>query len=184
MTKLPAKDQTSRRAALRLFAAAPALAILPAAIAAAAECDPVFAAIERHRAAWRAFSDACELTDEPLAKEQGREVTEADEAVYEAANKAEKDAMADLLSLAPVTIEHRNRALHADIDSKEERAHSAPLSISSAICSWSSATRRACAASGLRITTPGNFAPAGLEPSAAFPRCASARFLSAATAPA
>ena len=74
-----------RRAALRLFAGAPALAILPAAMS-AAPVDPIFAAIERHRLAWAAFDASCERTDSVLARNQGHEVTQADEDARDEAN--------------------------------------------------------------------------------------------------
>ena len=46
---MPAEGQKTRRALIRLFGAAPAFAVLPAA-AAASPVDPIFAAIERQ---WR-----------------------------------------------------------------------------------------------------------------------------------
>ena len=66
--------------------------------------DPVFAAIERHKEAWRAFDVACDMADGPLADEQGREVTEADEAAYEACNAAEQEAKAAFLATPPITV--------------------------------------------------------------------------------
>jgi hypothetical protein len=78
--------------------------MLPAAaIAASSDVDPIFAAIERHREAWRAFSAACDLTDSVLAEEQGREVTKADKAAYEAYN-AEQEALAALFATPPITL--------------------------------------------------------------------------------
>jgi len=73
------------------------------AVGTAAAVDPIFAAIDRHKTAWRAFSDACGLTDEVLAEEEGREVTEADEAAHEAAEEAERDAFYEAIGMAPVT---------------------------------------------------------------------------------
>lgn len=49
---MPADGRKTRRAALALFAI-PAFAVLPASSA-----DPVFAAIERHRAQWSAYVEA------------------------------------------------------------------------------------------------------------------------------
>jgi hypothetical protein len=95
----------SRRAALGLFASASAVAILPAAARAASlEIDPIFAAIKRHHAAWRAFDVACSRTDSVLAEQEGREITEADEAADAAANSAEQRAFEALLTLPPVTV--------------------------------------------------------------------------------
>jgi non-ribosomal peptide synthetase component F len=93
----------SRRAALSALASVPALAILPVAAMAAAPVDPVFAAIERHRAAWAAFDATCGRTDEVTAQEEGRAVTEADHDAYEAANAVEAAALEELLA-APTTI--------------------------------------------------------------------------------
>ncbi len=83
----------SRRAMLAGLAAAPVAAI----------DDPIFAAIDRHKDAWRSFLPACNLTDEVLAEQQGREVTEADEAVYEAAGDAEIEALEALIETPPTT---------------------------------------------------------------------------------
>jgi hypothetical protein len=62
-----------RRDALGLFASAAALALLPAA-AIASGANPIFAAIDRHKVAARAFDAACALTDEVTADAQGRTV--------------------------------------------------------------------------------------------------------------
>ena len=91
----------NRRAAL-----AGALAALPGLACgalAAPVADPVFAAIERHRGAWRRFEATCPLVDEVLAESEGRTVTAADEAEYEAANDAETVLLLALLSTAPQT---------------------------------------------------------------------------------
>ena len=72
----------SAKPSRRLFlAAGPASAVFAALGAAAAipALDPVFAAIERHKAAWDAYGLICYRTDGVLAKRQGREVTQADE---------------------------------------------------------------------------------------------------------
>lgn len=87
----------SRRSALvASLSAVPAFAgmaiIARPSLASAGNSDPVFAAIERHKAAWRAFGVACDLTDTVRAEKEDRVVTEADEAVYEAANEAEREA--------------------------------------------------------------------------------------------
>ena len=94
----------SRRAALSLFAAAPAVAILGgAAIASSAGPDPVFSAIERHKEAHRAFEEAIRRTDEVAAEQQGREITQAERDADAAASAAESEALDALLELPPVT---------------------------------------------------------------------------------
>jgi len=95
----------SRRAALAgALRAVPALAgaaaVAGVSMASAANPDPIFAAIERHKKAWRVFSDCCDLTDNVAAENEGRIVTEADEAAYEAANDAEYEAR-DVLFQTP-----------------------------------------------------------------------------------
>src|SRR5450432_1147227 len=51
--------------------------------------------------AWRAFGPACSRTDDVVARNEGREVTEADEAAYVAANAAEESAFEALITLPP-----------------------------------------------------------------------------------
>ena len=92
MTHASSVSKPSRRAMLAGLAAAP-VAGLPAIAGVVAGDDPIFAAIERHKAAWSAFLPTCDLTDEVLAKQQGRDVTEADEAIHEAASYAETEAL-------------------------------------------------------------------------------------------
>ena len=95
----------SRRAALGLFAGAGALAIAPAvAIAATNEPDPIFAAIERHKEAWQAFSAACDPTDEISADQEGRAITEDDEAAWDASEEAEREAFYEAIGTAPITV--------------------------------------------------------------------------------
>lgn len=98
----------------RLFiAAGPASAVFAALGVAAAipVLDPVFAAIERHKSAWDAFDAACSLTDNALARQQGREVTKADEAAFERANVAEQEALDGLMSTSPTTLAGMRAAL-------------------------------------------------------------------------
>src|ERR1700722_13098001 len=103
----------SRRAALPLFASASALAVMPAvAQAASLEVDPIFAAIKRHHEAWRAFGATCSRTDNAVARDEGREVTEADQAAWTAANEAEKEAFEALITLSPVTKPALRAAVH------------------------------------------------------------------------
>jgi hypothetical protein len=107
----------SRRAAIGLFAGSAAFAVTPlGAIAGGLEVDPIFAAIKRHNAAWKAFGDTCPRIDEVIARNEGREVTDADEAAYEAANQYEEDAFEALITLPPVTLPGFRAAVHYFIE--------------------------------------------------------------------
>jgi hypothetical protein len=107
-----ATSTIGRRAALRFVAGAPALAATAAMAAAAgipaahgiSQIDPIFAAIERHKGAWEAFGATCSRTDHVLAEQEGREVTEADEAAWRAANELEEDVFEALVTLPPVNV--------------------------------------------------------------------------------
>jgi hypothetical protein len=92
----------SRRALAAGLALAP-VAGLPALAGAVSADDPVFVAIELHKAAHRAFEDACILTDEVVAEKEGREVTEAEEALRSRCSIAEDQARLDLAHTAPTT---------------------------------------------------------------------------------
>ena len=81
------------------------------AVLATAEADPVFPAIEAHRAAWAAFDAANDRADEPLAREQGRTVTPADAQACEDADAAERAAMVALQEASPATIAGLKAAL-------------------------------------------------------------------------
>ena len=99
----------TRRAALSgALAAIPALAgaaiVATPSLALAANPDPIFAAIEWHREAWRIFDATCGLTDNVVADREGREVTPDDEAAYEAANDAEEAALANMCETPPQTV--------------------------------------------------------------------------------
>lgn len=94
----------SRRVFLAAGPAASVFAILGAAARAEAlSFDPIFSAIERHRNAWKAFEAVCQITDEILAKRQGRAVTQEDEDAYEAARAAEESDLDNLLATVPTT---------------------------------------------------------------------------------
>jgi hypothetical protein len=111
----------SRRAALGLFASASVLAVTPAvAQVASLEVDPIFAAIKRHHEAWRAFGATCRRTDSVVARNEGREVTEADEAAWTAANDAEEEVFEALITLSPVTIPGLRAAVHYFIEFETE----------------------------------------------------------------
>ena len=66
--------------------------------------DPVFEAIDLHRAAWCAQMATMDLADGPLAREQGRTVTPADVETNERADRLEREAMATLKQIAPMTM--------------------------------------------------------------------------------
>lgn len=91
----------SRRGALRMLGAAPALAVIPAVMVA----DPAFAAIDRHRTARAAFNVECGRFDDI------DEPTDTDEDAYEAANLAESHALADLANTRPTTAKGAMAAL-------------------------------------------------------------------------
>jgi hypothetical protein len=95
----------SRRAVLGAIVAASAVASVPAAssIASASAADPVFAAIERHEKARAALCKVCGLTDEATARNEGRQITEADEAIVQAADNAEELALLAVVGTMPQT---------------------------------------------------------------------------------
>ncbi len=94
----------NRRAALGALAGLPALALVTAPAAALAKgFDPIHAAIERHKQALAAFTEAIKRTDSVAARNEGREVTEAEEAAEEATSAAEQDALDALLDTEPTT---------------------------------------------------------------------------------
>ena len=65
--------------------------------------DPVFDAIERHRAAYARHVTACGRSDKIKAREEGRTVTKADEREHDAADHAEREALIALFSTSPQT---------------------------------------------------------------------------------
>jgi hypothetical protein len=101
----PIDDDPSRRRFLAAGSAVTVFASLRGAIAQAEVRgrDPIFAAIERHKETEIRFCAACKLTDEVAAEEEGRVVTSADEAEYEAASAASESALAALLATPPAT---------------------------------------------------------------------------------
>jgi hypothetical protein len=112
----------------RLFLAAGTAAAVCATLKSAAglEVDPIFAAIKRHNEAWRAFGDACPRIDDIVAENEGREVTEADEEAYEAANDAEEEAFEALITLPPVTIAGMRAAMRYFIEFETDGIQGAP----------------------------------------------------------
>ena len=91
----------------RLFlAAGPASAVFGALALSAAlpSVDPIFAAIERHKAAWDAFGEAGPAADNILAKQQGRVVTQADCDALDAASELEREVFGEMLNTSPTTL--------------------------------------------------------------------------------
>ena len=80
---------TTRRAALGALASVSALA-LPA-VATAEPVDPIFAAIERHKAAWKLVMDAMDVRD-------------TDPQPYEEADELYQDVLEALIATAPLTL--------------------------------------------------------------------------------
>lgn len=60
--------------------------------------DVVWDLIANCCAAWARFGRAVALVDEDVAKKEGRKITQADQAEYEAANEAEHEAYSALLA--------------------------------------------------------------------------------------
>jgi hypothetical protein len=91
---------TSRRSFL---AAAAVAAVVPAA-ALAQQTDPIFAAIERCRAASKEHGAASIATDEVAARQRNQPVTQADQDRYEAAAEELDEAAELLASTVPTTM--------------------------------------------------------------------------------
>jgi hypothetical protein len=65
--------------------------------------DPIFAAIERHRAAEARYGEAIKRTDTVAARQHAREITEEDLAEDAAATRGAKEALTALLATVPLT---------------------------------------------------------------------------------
>jgi hypothetical protein len=101
---MTAQSQTSRRLFLAAGSASAVFgALAQATVAAPADADPIFAAIDRHKVAERAFLVTCNLTDEVQAEREGREVTEADHAAWDSARDVEEAALQALIETAPTS---------------------------------------------------------------------------------
>jgi hypothetical protein len=81
-----------------------------------AAVDPIFAAIEHHRAAEAAFVATLNPADDVFAKEHGREVTQADLDARDAAQSAGDDVLDELLATVPVSAAGARAALGYLID--------------------------------------------------------------------
>ena len=80
---MPVEGHTTRRAALGALASAlvdPNVGTMPSSV------DRIFAAIERHKAAWAAVGAMTPAVDEVAAIREGREITQADWEAFEGAN--------------------------------------------------------------------------------------------------
>jgi hypothetical protein len=94
----------SRRVILAAGPAATVFASLNAAARAEAlSPDPIFAAIARHEATEARFCAAANLTDEVMARREGRAITPADEAEFDAAEAAYDSALDALVATQPTT---------------------------------------------------------------------------------
>ncbi len=100
--------KTSRRAILAGAAALPALAIIPAAALAAVDNDPIFAAIEGHKAAYLASMAASRIqsnmVDAEFSPEYDPIKCEAAHAAARAADAADAAAAEALATIRPTTI--------------------------------------------------------------------------------
>jgi hypothetical protein len=98
---LPAESHKTRRAALGAFAAA--LVIPNSGAGATPPPDPIFSAIERHKAAWKAREAASFAIDDLIYNSEAREVSQAEWDAYERANDSEETAFDELLTVEPRT---------------------------------------------------------------------------------
>jgi hypothetical protein len=97
--------QTSRRLFLAAGSASAVFGALAQATAAApADADPIFAAIERHKAAEARYDAACGLTDEVAARCEGRAITPADHREFDAASESADDALRGFIETTPATL--------------------------------------------------------------------------------
>ena len=95
-----ANGHITRRHVLTRLASAGALAVGTGAPT-GASTDPIFAAIERHRAAWRASGDLCRAIDEVAAAHRGQRVGQADWDAFERASANAEQALEELLATPP-----------------------------------------------------------------------------------
>jgi len=87
-----------------LLAAAPAVALIPATALAVQPADPVFAALAEYKRLDAIFGECCGLTDEVAAKNEGREITEAERQIVQAGADASEQAFDKLLNTVPTTL--------------------------------------------------------------------------------
>jgi hypothetical protein len=99
-----ANGHITRRHVLTRLASAGALAVGTGAPT-GASTDPIFAAIERHRAAWRASGDLCRAIDEVAAAHRGQRVGQADWDAFERASSNAEKALEELLATPPQSLD-------------------------------------------------------------------------------
>jgi len=100
---IAAEDQKTRRAALRALAGASVLAVPTISAIAEELSDPIFTAIERHKAAC-SVRDATRFAVDDLIYTPEREVSDAEWDAYERAHENEDAAFGELLATgAPKT---------------------------------------------------------------------------------
>jgi hypothetical protein len=97
------EGHTSRRAALRALIGAGALAIPAIGSTESALGDPIFTAIERHKAAYEAALALSFAIDEAINNPEGREASEAEWDACEQARKNEEAAFDELVTGTPKT---------------------------------------------------------------------------------
>ncbi len=99
---LPAEGYKTHRAALGALASA---LVIPKIAARAATADPIFAAIERHKIAWRTVGALSRSIDDVAAMRKGREVARAERYAFERANATADLALEELLATAPESLD-------------------------------------------------------------------------------
>lgn len=102
---MTAQSHTSRRLFLAAGSASAVFGALTQAVAQSPkDADPIFAAIERHKAAEARYCAACAITDEVAAQNEDRVVTAEDHAEFTAAQINSDDALHAFLSAPPMTV--------------------------------------------------------------------------------
>ena len=101
----------TRRAALRALAGASSLAIPTISAIAEGFSDPIFVAIERHKAACNAREATSFALDDLMNNPEGREVSQAEWDAYDRARATEDAAFDELLTRVPTTAAGMRAAL-------------------------------------------------------------------------
>ncbi len=99
---MPAQGLKTRRMALAILGGASAFGVR-ATVARTSGVDPVFAAIERHKAAEAAFVATLNPADTIWARQHGREVADSDLSARDAASLASDDMLSELLETVPTS---------------------------------------------------------------------------------
>jgi len=99
---------TERRGFLRALAGLPLIGggvtLVGAPTAVAEPADPIFAALAEYKRLDDIFGECCRLEDEVAAKNEGREITEAERQIVQAAADASNEAFSDLLETVPTSM--------------------------------------------------------------------------------